>query len=156
MNIPVKENTQKLMDRLNAVLPNYGFTDARGVNAYIAASILFKQAQNETISGSAVRRLGRYINDVAPGVCVLVFLCKDPKIIGGAMDQVMANIGNLSVSDFDYIQRDLWINEKRTLICDNRPVGINTKDWRCVTFGNAAARDMWIRAHLLIGYRMAA
>ncbi len=147
---------QRLLMRLEELIPSYGYTRSLPLNALIAAEHLYYDVHNNggcNIADCYMRDVRRYLKPYWGEFPVNAFLRGDSRRMEQAMDALLEKIGNEPIEALDAEEFWFWATNDRKLISLTEPE--NKDGWFCMVFGTAVDMAEWAYAHKRAGFRLA-
>lgn len=151
-----KGRFQKLLVRLEELMPTYGYTPSEPLNAFIAAAHLYYDAfrnGGRNITALYLEAYQRYLKEYMPSFDLAAFLSCDLPRMESAMDALLDKVGGEDVDDFTFPLCALWYNETEKMIAQLPPMR-SRSSWREETFGSKADLLEWARDLAAAGFRL--
>jgi len=144
---------QQTFDRLRALIPHFGYTDKRWLNAFICLHRMYYAVTHEGFGKGFTERfrdeVACYILPLFPAFDLGVYEDGDRHMVERQMDMVLNIMGAVAESEFQTELLTVWYNNELKQI-SIEPV--DEPNWQEVTFGSKSELDLWRDAYLKSGW----
>ena len=146
---------QRTFDRLRELIPHYGYTGKRWLDAFICLHRMYYYVTLGNFEAGFSNRFRdevyRYILPLFPNFDLSVYDAGDRHMIERQMDVVLNIMGSVSESEFKAKLHTAWYNRDLKLISPRQEDG---PGWKPVTLGSEKDLRWWCDAYFADGWKM--